>query len=201
MESGTQGAQEQPFIATSVGRITDQKVLLLRHVMHDGETALDHLLNLLDDKGVFILLGSGDVQLEEFLTKVAAVRQNFIFLKGYSEAISQSLYSSGDVFLMPSSFEPCGISQMLAMRAGQPVLVHRVGGLNDTVKDDHDGFAFAGDTLQNQAENMVSCFAKAMYTYREDTQRWQEISAAAAAARFLWSDVADALVRLLYVSD
>jgi starch synthase len=197
----TQEAQDQPFIATSVGRITDQKVLLLRQTMPDGESALEQLLNALGDEGVFILLGSGDAELEQFLTRVASLRRNFIFLKGYSEAISQSLYSSGDVFLMPSSFEPCGISQMLAMRAGQPCLAHSVGGLSDTVKDGKDGFTFTGDNLPNQAENMIFAFENVLRTKRENPARWQQISSAAAAARFLWSDVADEVVQQLYVKD
>ena len=192
--------QGSPFILSSVGRITDQKVLLLRQIMPDGQSALDHLLELLGDDGVFILLGSGDAQLEQFLTGIASVRKNFIFMKGYSEALSQSLYSSGDLFLMPSSFEPCGISQMLAMRAGQPCLVHSVGGLRDTVRDGKDGFAFIGDGLQNQAENMISCFELALKTKREKPELWAEISEAAAAVRFLWSEVVDDIVRLLYRS-
>jgi len=196
--NSTAKIQNELFIATSVGRITDQKVLLLRQIMPDGETALDHLLNVLGDTGVFILLGSGDAELEQFLTRVGSRRQNFIFLKGYSEALSQHLYTSGDLFLMPSSCEPCGISQMLAMRAGQPCLVHSVGGLSDTVRNGKDGFAFAGNSLQEQAENMISCFNLAFQTKREEIETWQRISAAAAAARFLWSDVADETVRLLY---
>lgn len=191
--------QTEPFIVTSVGRITDQKVLLLKQIMPEGRAALDRLLDVLGDKGVFILLGSGDAELEQFLTEVASRRENFIFLKGYSEQISNSLYASGDLFLMPSSFEPCGISQMLAMRAGQPCLVHSVGGLSDTVKDGVDGFAFTGDSLQSQAENFISSFESALKTKRKDSVSWERISSAAAAARFLWSDVAGEIIEQLYV--
>ena len=73
-------------------------------------------------------------------------------LRGYSDALARALYAAGDLFLMPSSFEPCGIGQMLAMRDGQPCLVHHVGGLRDTVLDDETGFAFSGDGLTAQAE-------------------------------------------------
>ena len=72
-----------------MGRITDQKVRLFQQVMPNGETALEHLLSLLSDDGVFILLGSGDHKLEDFLSQVASTRNNFIFLKGYSEALSE----------------------------------------------------------------------------------------------------------------
>ena len=59
---------------------------------------------------------------------------------------------------MPSSFEPCGISQMLSMRVGQPFLAHSVGGLSDTIIDDENGFTFNGDNPLQQAENMLNCF-------------------------------------------
>lgn len=189
---------EPPFIVTSVGRITEQKVRLLQQPMADGKTALDHLLLTLGDKGLFILLGSGDSKLEQFLTKVAAQHGNFTFLKGYSEALSDNLYRSGELFMMPSSFEPCGISQMLAMRAGQPCLVHSVGGLKDTVSHHHNGFAFSGDNPANQAKNMLSCFESAITTWHDDKNRWQEIAANAAQSRFLWSDVADEYIHRLY---
>lgn len=189
---------ERPFITTSVGRITDQKVRLFEQVMPNGQTALEQLLASLGDHGVFILLGSGDAQLEQYLTQVAAKSANFIFLKGYSEALSENLYRSGDLFLMPSSFEPCGISQMLSMRAGQPCLVHSVGGLKDTVTNHENGFAFTGDTPENQASNMISCFEAAIETKQNDSEKWAKIAANAAASRFLWSSVAEDYIHKLY---
>ena len=198
--SFTKKTKNTPLILTSVGRITDQKVRLLGQTLPSGETALGHLLDVLGDRGVFIMLGSGDAGLERFLTRVGAGRENFIFLKGYSEAISRCLYSGGDLFFMPSSFEPCGTSQMLAMRAGQPCLVHGVGGLADTVRDGTDGFVFTGENLQNQAENMISCFELALKTKLEKAVTWEKVSSAAAAARFLWSDAAEEIVDKLYLT-
>lgn len=197
----TQQAGKAPFVVTSVGRLTAQKVLLLQHVMEDGETALDHLLNTLGSAGVLLLLGNGDARLEQFLTRVAARRDNFIFLKGYSETLSNAVYASGDLFLMPSSFEPCGISQMLAMRAGQPCLVHGVGGLKDTVRDRKDGFVFAGDSLASQAGNMIKTFRTALNTWQKKPKTWASLAAAAAAARFTWRDAADEVIRHLYHHD
>ncbi|RLQ22486.1 glycosyltransferase [Seongchinamella sediminis] len=186
------------LVITSVGRLTDQKVLLLRQVMADGRTALEHLLSVLGKRGIFILLGSGDPRIEQILARVAAQCENFLFLKGYSEAVSAGLYASGDLFLMPSSFEPCGISQMLAMRAGQPCLVHSVGGLRDTVADERSGFAFMGDNPGEQAQHMIARFTQALETRLDSPERWQAIVREAAAARFLWSDVARELVATVY---
>ncbi len=192
-------ANSMPFmVLTSVGRITDQKVRLFQQVLNNGETALERLLTIMPDNAIFILLGSGDAQLEQFLTHVASIRSNFIFLKGYSQHLSDTLYSSGDLFLMPSSFEPCGISQMLAMRAGQPCLAHSVGGLADTIIHDVNGFTFNGDNPQKQAENMLDCFNYAIDVYDKKPKKWQVISESASQARFLWKGVALDYVKYLY---
>ncbi|WP_352244219.1 glycosyltransferase, partial [Psychrobacter sp. GW208-MNA-CIBAN-0184] len=81
-----------------------------------------------EHNGRLIILGSGDKELESIFTKAMARNSNLLFLKGYGQGVGDLMYQLGDLFLMPSSFEPCGISQMLAMRAGQPCLVHSVGG-------------------------------------------------------------------------
>lgn len=190
--------KKQPILLTSVGRITDQKIRLFQQLMPNGETALAQLLTLLGNDGVFILLGSGDTKLEHFLTEIASTHSNFIFLKGYSETLSENLYRSGDLFLMPSSFEPCGISQMLSMRAGQPCLAHSVGGLSDTIIDNENGFTFSGDNPRHQAENMLTCLQSAMAMKQQNPKQWHKISNNALAARFLWREVAQDYINYLY---
>ncbi|MEW6997136.1 glycogen synthase [Colwelliaceae bacterium BS250] len=192
--------KKQPLVITSVGRITDQKMRLFQQIMQNGETALEQLLNTLSGDGVFILLGSGDKQLENFLTEIASTKTNFVFLKGYSEALSENIYNSGDLFLMPSSFEPCGISQMLSMRAGQPCLAHSVGGLSDTIIHDQDGFTFNGDNPLHQAENMLSCFQTVIAQKKQNQKAWNKISKNALKARFLWRDAAQDYIKYLYNS-
>lgn len=177
-------------ILTSVGRLTDQKVLLLRQTMSDDRSVLDHLLDRLGERGCLILLGSGDRQLEQFMQQVAGRHANFLFLCGFSVSLSEELYAAGDLFLMPSSFEPCGISQMLSMRAGQPCLVHAVGGLADTINDGIDGFSFRGDTLEAQAEAMLNRMDQALEIHDTDLKSWRKICKAAADRRFLWDDSA-----------
>ena len=191
---------DRTFVLTSVGRITDQKVLILQQKMENDQFALEKLLDMLGDKGIFLMLGSGDRDLEIFLTKVAARRQNFIFLKGYSASLADVIYENGDLFLMPSSFEPCGISQMLAMRAGQPCLVHGVGGLCDTVKDNDNGFVFTGKSLLEQASNMLHRFETILQINDSNPGQLQKISSQAAQERFLWRDVAKEYIRVLYVA-
>ena len=186
------------FVMTSVGRITEQKARLLRVPLADGRAALEGLLEALGKRGLLLLLGSGDAAYEQFFTRIAGRWPNFIFLRGYSDPLAQALYASGDLFLMPSSFEPCGISQMLAMRAGQPCLVHLVGGLKDTVTPSINGFGFDGGSIQEQAANMVTCLQDALNVYQNQFEHWQLLCETAQDARFRWEDSVDQYLEQLY---
>ncbi|QIB65194.1 glycogen synthase [Kineobactrum salinum] len=192
-----QSVRPAPLV-TSVGRLTDQKVRLLQAPLSAGRSAIDVLLDRLGPDGLLLMLGSGDPALEQFFTEISARRDNFLFLCGFSEALSEPIYRSGQLFLMPSSFEPCGISQMLAMRAGQPCLVHAVGGLADTVQDGVTGFCFGGDGEQQQLEQLLQRFAEALQLHARHPKQWQALRKRAAAQRFRWDDVARDYMDLLY---
>jgi starch synthase len=187
-----------PFLMTSIGRVTGQKVALLLTEMPDGRPALEAVLECLGDSGKFVMVGSGDRHMEQQLVKISARYSNFVFLCGYAEALSDVLYHSGDLFLMPSSFEPCGISQMLAMRGGQPCLVHHVGGLVDTVLDGENGFSFSGANPQEQIQGMLAALEKALQLRNQHIEQWRVLRARAKASRFLWADAAHAYVTDLY---
>jgi starch synthase len=182
------------FVVTSVGRLAGQKNRLLCERLGD-RSVMEILLARLSGDGFFIMLGSGDPRYEEFFTRIMATHDNFLFLQGYSDELSAALYTYGDLFLMPSSFEPCGISQMLAMRAGTPCLVHAVGGLADTVQDGVNGFTFRGDDLAQQAENLIKTFVAVMKLKKDKPPIWRELSRAASAARFTWESSATALLK------
>jgi starch synthase len=186
------------FIAVSISRVVDQKMLLLKAPGSDGQTGLEKILHAIGPKGLYILLGTGDRETEIFLTEAAATHSSFLFLNSYAAGLSDTLYASGDLFLMPSSFEPCGIGQMLAMRDGQPCLVHRTGGLRDTVQPGINGFGFNGATLHEQVDNMAAALADALTLRRESSEHWKNICAAAASARFLWADSAKQYIEKLY---
>lgn len=185
---------------SSVGRVTAQKARLLMESVSDGKggelCALDRLLTDLDD-GVFIMIGSGEEYYEHFFTTAMARHKNFLFLQGFSEDLADALYAAGDLFLMPSSFEPCGISQMLAMRAGTPCIVHEVGGLKDTVENGVDGFSFRGDTPREQAENMLDC-VRAACAITAKPAIWLNLRRNAANARFSWEEAVLQYLKLLY---
>ncbi len=186
------------FVMSFVGRVTEQKVGLLTRYVSGEKTALEEILDILGDKNYFILLGSGNKQFEDFLTKVSGRYENFIFLNGYSSELSSCFYRYGDLFLMPSSFEPCGISQMLSMRSRQPCLVNSVGGLRDTVIDGETGFCFQGEGLQQEAVAMVQRVMQLKELYEEDEEAWKTIAHAAAEVRFTWQSSAEQYLEKLY---
>ena len=185
-------------LVTSVGRLTEQKVLLLCQSIQ-GHLAIDKVCKIIKNfDGKLIILGSGDKALEAIFTQAMARNNNLLYLQGYGEGIGDALYNLGDLFLMPSSFEPCGISQMLAMRAGQPCLVHHVGGLKDTICPKINGFAFNGTTLIEQTQALLSCLQDTLSLKVESPSKWTEIKKNAKEVRFLWSKVATDYISYLY---
>ncbi|MBT8101584.1 MAG: glycogen/starch synthase [Gammaproteobacteria bacterium] len=185
-------------VMTSIGRLVTQKATLLLYAFEDGTTALERIARANGNKGVIIVLGSGDPDLEERMLAIARQTQNLIFLNGYSEVLAAPLYRGGDLFLMPSSFEPCGISQMLAMRGAQPCVVHGVGGLKDTVQDGTTGFVFYGDSPEEQAGEFVDATLRALDVRSRNPVGWQTICRAAAACRFDWASSAKSTIQTLY---
>jgi len=189
------------FLVTSIGRLTDQKALLLRQP-YQGKTVLSVLLDdLARVNGRMIILGSGDSRIEFEFMQLMASHDNFLFLNGYGQALSDQMYQHGDLFLMPSSFEPCGISQMLAMRDGQPCLVHAVGGLKDTVQHLENGFSFNGSSLQEQSDNLINAFNDAIKLHANKPKTWAKIADNAKSARFSWQESTKQYLELLYTNE
>jgi starch synthase len=192
-------ANDRPgFLVTSVGRVTEQKVRILLEQTSLGGTALERILSLLGKQGILVLLGTGDLEYERRLRQYSVRCPNFVFLCGYADRLADKLYASGDLFLMPSSYEPCGISQMLAMRAGQPCLVHAVGGLKDTVSEGQGGFTFKGKSPVDQADQLVTTFERAFKQFTNYPSEWKKLRMQAAAQRFTWDQSVDAYLSDLY---
>ena len=97
----------------------------------------------------FMLLGTGDARYEDFMRQAEQrYKGRLCAYIGYSEALSHLVYAGSDFFIMPSRFEPCGLSQMIAMRYGSLPIVRQTGGLRDTVQhynfgsEEGNGFSF-----------------------------------------------------------
>ena len=185
-------------VLTSIGRLVAQKASLLLYDDDAQQSPLERIANEVGREGAIIILGSGEAAFEERLLRVAERCPNVVFVRGYSETLADPLYHAGDLFLMPSSFEPCGISQMLAMRHGQPVVAHAVGGLRDTIRHRETGFLFGGDTTAQQAGNFVTTTLEALAERIDDPLRWQSLCEAAAGMRFDWVTAAQHTIDELY---
>jgi starch synthase len=157
------GARNAPIVCM-VSRLTAQKGFDL--IMY----ALEELLSGDELDMRFVLLGSGDAEYEDFLNYIAGryPGKAGIFI-GYDEALAHRIYAGSDFLLMPSEFEPCGLSQMIAQRYGTLPIVRETGGLVDTVRPyggfdaGSTGFAFGSFN----AHDMMSAIRTALAVYRD----------------------------------
>ena len=193
------GKHPPSILLTSITRAVEQKLKLFYERNSKGIVAIDAILHeLARQNGLFIILGSGASEYEQQLHDSFNKHQNMIFLDGYSDPVARALYACGDIFLMPSSFEPCGIGQMIAMREGQPCVVHAVGGLKDTVVDGVSGFTFGGATLGAQTDNFITAVSRAVRVFFENKHQWEMIVTEAKNVRFTWEKSARKYVELMY---
>ncbi|WP_420400674.1 glycogen synthase [Flagellimonas sp.] len=186
------------FIASSVARLTEQKFYFFRR---SPEAFVEILKKLEKVDGIFMLLGTGAPEYEELFRQLSYEHKNFVFTNGQSESLIDSIYLESDLYFMPSLFEPCGISQMLAMRNGNPCLVHHTGGLKDTVKHMKTGFAFDGDTYDEKIKSMLDGFDQALDMFQNDKEAWKKMQTAAKKMRFTWKKSVDKYYKDLYQFD
>ena len=186
------------MICSSVARLTEQKFYFFRR----SPESLLHILQRLEETGgVYMLLGTGAPEYEEFFRDVSYRNPNFIFINAQSEDLIDSMYLETNLYLMPSLFEPCGISQMLAMRNGNPCLAHATGGLNDTISHLKTGFLFGGERYTEKINRMKEVFDQALALFREEPHRWEKIRERARKERFTWRKSVNEYYRDLYGID
>lgn len=183
------------FIVSSVARLTEQKFYFFKR---SPETFVEILKRLKKVDGIFMLLGTGAPEYEELFRELSYNHKNFIFTNGQSESLIDSMYLESDLYFMPSLFEPCGISQMLSMRNGNPCLVHHTGGLKDTVEHMKTGFSFDGDTFDEKIKNLLIALDDALEIYENDKTLWNKIQYNAKRKRFTWQKSVDLYYKKLY---
>jgi starch synthase len=130
----------------------------------------------------FVFLGSGEAKYETALVDLASSAPDRIGVQlDFTDRLEHRLMAGADLFLMPSLYEPCGLTQMRAQRYGSPPIVRHVGGLADTVEDEVTGFAFDPYT----PEAFQEATFRALDTFRHPS-RWQAIMRQGMARDFSW---------------
>ena len=164
--------------------------MVTRLVSHKGLDLVCETLDAMLEKDVqFVLLGKGDAQYEEFFNYAAQRYPGRVAVWcGYAEALSRKVYAGSDLFLMPSKSEPCGLSQMIAMRYGTVPIVRETGGLKDTVhayeacNGTGNGFSFAN----YNAGDMLYVVREAIDLYHEDPAAFRTLRKRGMTADFGW---------------
>jgi starch synthase len=174
-----------------ISRLTEQKGLdLIAHILDE----------LLSSGGVQVAaLGTGDWRYEEMLYYfMDRYPDNMAARITYDDRLAHMMYAGGDIMLMPSKFEPCGIAQMIAMRYGTLPLVRETGGLRDTVTPcnvhtgEGNGFSFAN----YNAHELLSVLRSALGIYTADRALWRKLQDNAGAMDFSWKVSAEKYMEL-----
>jgi starch synthase len=130
-------------LAVAIGRLAHQK----------GYDVLAQAVPGLIARGAQVaLLGTGDANLEREFSQLAHEHPGQVsFSMRFDDGLAHRMEGGGDLFLMPSRFEPCGLNQLYSLRYGTLPVVHAVGGLNDSIREGADGWGFRFDEMSVQA--------------------------------------------------
>lgn len=182
---GLEKPDQKTMVVGFVGRFTDQKgVDLIAGAIPD----------FMDKNIRFCLLGTGDPQLEERLKVLSWQYPGKVGVRvDFDEDLAHLIYGGSDLFVMPSRFEPCGLSQIYALRYGSPPLVRATGGLLDTVEPfdpktgQGSGFLFQ----EPEPEALSQALSKALSLW-EQPQLWRRLMLNAMRQDFSWDKSARA---------
>ncbi|MEJ5240840.1 MAG: glycogen synthase [Anaerolineales bacterium] len=138
-----------------------------------------------------VFLGTGDLQLEAELQRLEQeFPQRVRVLLRFDAALARRIYAGGDLFLMPSRYEPCGIAQMIAMRYGNLPLARATGGLKDTIEDGRSGFLF----YEADPQELKQALERALAVYSRP--EWKAMQRYAMSRDFSWSHAAQEYLNL-----
>ena len=172
--------------------------MVTRLVSHKGldlcKAVLDELLATTDIQ--LVVLGSGDYQYEDFFRGLAQRYPEKVGLcLGFIPDLARKIYAGSDMFLMPSKSEPCGLSQMVALRYGSIPIVRETGGLRDSVTDSGDnmgnGFVFSS----YNAHDMLHAIKRAVEGY-QDTKGWSILVKRAMESDNSWGKSANEYIKM-----
>ncbi|GAB4503856.1 MAG: glycogen synthase GlgA [Anaerolineales bacterium] len=190
------------FTSESLSERTANKTALLRQVglsadleaplfgvvsRMDSQKGLDLVMEALrklaDTPWQAVMLGTGDPKLEGLARKLVRDFPEKVRLETrYDPGLARQIYAGADIFLMPSRYEPCGLSQMIAMRYGCVPVVRAVGGLHDTVTDGETGFVF----IEPKVKPFLAAIQRAVETWRKP-EKWRAIQLKGMTQDFSWN--------------
>ncbi len=161
------------------------------------EKVVAHVLRL----GIqLVVLGTGDQHYHQVLQQLEAAHPRQVAVQfTFSDDLSRAIYAGADMLLMPSRFEPCGLNQMIAMRYGCIPIVHRIGGLADTVQDLEEatrsgtGFSFS----RYEPDQLVAAIARALEVYKNKAA-WHDLMQRAMLTDHSWDASAEHYVALYH---
>lgn len=183
---GFQHADDQPLLIL-ISRLTYQKGI---------DLLLSGLPGLINRGWFAVILGKGQLEYERGFTVLEQeFPERIKYYSEYNERLARQLYAAGDILLMPSLYEPCGLSQMIAMRYGCVPLARSVGGLKDSINSDDnqmkDGYLFSNaDVL-----SFTSCLNQVLDDF-EDKKKWVAIQSRGMRKDFSWQSSAGKYINL-----
>lgn len=171
--------------------------MVSRLVSHKGldlvKGILDELLSTTEIQ--LVVLGSGDYEYESFFRDIAARYPDKVGLRiGFIPDLARKIYAGADMFLMPSKSEPCGLSQMVALRYGTVPIVRETGGLRDSITDCGDGEGNGFTFKSYNAHDMLDAIRRAVEIYYNGN--WAELTQRALECDFSWGRSANAYIKL-----
>ena len=166
-------------------------VMVTRLAGHKGLDLLCYIARRLmwEENAQLLILGTGEPQYENFFRDLAKQLPEQVSAQiTFNLGLADRIYAGGDIYLMPSKSEPCGLSQMNAMRYGTVPVVHATGGLKDTVPPcDADGKGGLGFTFQSyNADDFFASIQRALHLYNTDREAWRALQKKEMETDFSW---------------
>lgn len=172
--------------------------MVSRLVSHKGldlvKAVLDELLSTTDVQ--LVVLGTGDWEYENFFREIEARYPGKVGLRiAFIPDLARKIYAGCDMFLMPSKSEPCGLSQMLALRYGTLPIVRETGGLKDSITDSGDGEGNGFTFKSYNAHDMLDAIRRSLGAY-SDKKYWASLVERALECDNSWGRSAREYMRL-----
>lgn len=173
--------------------------VISRVVQHKGfDILIESLKELLKDDIQFVQLGIGD---DHYIKRMILLKERFpdkVSINNvFDNDLAEKIYAGSEIFMMPSLFEPCGLSQLISFRYGTIPVARKTGGLNDTVvgylgnKEKGNGFTF----FNSREEDLIEVTKLALETYK-DKEAWKELQKRVMKLDFSWKTSAEKYIEV-----